>query len=121
MNNKITLIRYFFCAFLFSTLLLSSFSASAQKVIFSEDFEKDIWAEGWTKGSRGYRSGFGTIAKPGTTFLVIGEDPLGAPLTFERDGRMPVLKTVSLPAHPYDVPPGTDQQRYFDRIRGTSP
>lgn len=79
------------------------------------------WADGWTKGSRGYRSGFGTISKPGTTFLVIGEDPMGSPVTFSKEGRMPVLNTVELPAHPYDIPPGTDQQRFFDRIRGTSP
>jgi len=79
------------------------------------------WAETWTKGSSGYKSGFGTIAEPGTTLLVIGDDPDGTPETFSRTGPKPTLNTITLPADPYEVPPGTDQQRFFDRLRGTEP
>ena len=75
------------------------------------------WADGWKKGSKGFKSGFGTIASPGTTVLVIGKDPLGSPSTFNIEGRVPSVRQVMLPAHPFDVPPGTSQQKFFDRIR----
>lgn len=79
------------------------------------------WADSWTMGSTGFRSGYGTVAKPGTTLIVIGDDPPGNPSTFEKNGRMPALNMVQLPAHPYDIPAGTNQQEYFDRVRGTQP
>lgn len=79
------------------------------------------WADTWTKGSQGFKSGFGTISEPGTTVLVIGDDPIGAPATFSRSASVPTLNTVVLPDNPFDVPPGTDQQRFFDRIRSAGP
>jgi len=79
------------------------------------------WADGWKKGSTGFRSGHGTIASPGTTFLVIGNDPTGSPQTFSTENRVPKIRQTVLPSHPFDVPPGTAQQKYFDRIRGTRP
>ncbi len=79
------------------------------------------WADTWKKGSRGFKSGHGTIASPGTTLIVVGDDPPGNPETFTSEDRRPVLRPVNLPAHPYDVSPGTTQQKYFDRIRGTNP
>jgi len=75
------------------------------------------WADGWQKGSSGFKSGFGTIARQGTTILVIGDDPPGNPHTFSLEGRMPELMPVGLPAHPFDIPPGGAQQKYFDRVR----
>ena len=56
------------------------------------------------------------IIKQGTTVLVIGQDTEDAPVPFLA-GETPVLKRVELPDHPYDVPPGTDQQKSFDRLR----
>ena len=78
------------------------------------------WADGWrtTNGTadRGLASR-GRIIEQGTTVLVLGEAPDGAPQRFrDVDGR-PELVTVELPADPYAVPPGTDQQRHFDRLR----
>ena len=52
--------------------------------------------------------------------LVIGDDPEGDSTPFVYGARFPVLRTVELPAHPYDVPPGTAQQEYFDKLRLTS-
>jgi len=75
------------------------------------------WADGWQKGTSGFKSGFGTIAKQGTTVLVIGEDPLGDPTTFTKNGRSPELLPVKLPGHPFDIPAGGAQQKFFDRIR----
>jgi len=68
------------------------------------------WADTWTRKN-------GRIIKPGTTLLIIGEDIQGKPSLFDYKPAYPVLKQISLPAHPYDVPPGTDQQRYFDKLR----
>ncbi|PSQ75395.1 MAG: L,D-transpeptidase, partial [Bacteroidetes bacterium QH_6_63_17] len=42
------------------------------------------------------------------------------PQPFEYKARYPVLKRVDLPANPYDVPPGTDQQKMWDRQRQAS-
>lgn len=76
------------------------------------------WADTWTRAGGGTGMGAGgRIIKPGTTVLVINEDPVGKPHPFEHKKRYPILLKVDLPAHPYDVPPGTDQQRYFDRLR----
>ena len=77
------------------------------------------WADAWrtTTGGENLASRTGRIIEPGTTVLVIGEDPEGTPQPFEFRKRYPILKRLDLPAHPYDVPAGTDQQRYFDRLR----
>ena len=77
------------------------------------------WADSWKKGSRGFNSGHGTIASPGTTIIVVGDDPPGNPTTFTSEGRFPNLMPVSLPGHPFDIEPGTTQQKYFDRVRGS--
>ncbi len=77
------------------------------------------WADPWqtTAGGTGVESRKGKIIKQGTTVLVIGEDPVGRPQPFLFKKRYPVLKRVALPDHPYDVPPGTPQQEYFDKLR----
>jgi hypothetical protein len=68
------------------------------------------WGDTWERsGSR--------IVKQGTTVLVVGKDPEGAPLPFEFRRRYPILRQVELPADPYDVPPASSQQEYFDRMR----
>ncbi len=76
------------------------------------------WADSWktTKGN-GEASMTAKILEPGTTVLVLGEDPVDHPHPFEYKKRYPILQKVELPANPYDVPPGTDQQEYFDRLR----
>ena len=66
-------------------------------------------------GSEGRR-----IIKQGTTVLVIGQDPEDAPVPFLA-GETPVLRRIELPDHPYDVPPGTDQQKRFDKLRSEKP
>lgn len=78
------------------------------------------WADGWTTtngtADRGLASR-GRVLEQGTTVLVIGKEPEGAPQRFrDVDGR-PALVTVALPDDPYSVAPGTDQQRHFDRLR----
>ena len=78
------------------------------------------WADGWrtTNGAadRGLASR-GRVLKQGTTVLVLGEQPDGAPRRFRDVNGHPELVMVDLPADPYTVPPGTDQQRHFDRLR----
>ncbi len=68
------------------------------------------WADTWVKRN-------GRIIKQGTTLLIIGEDPEGTPSFFRFLPGFPVMKQVELPPNPYDVPPGSEQQRYFDRLR----
>lgn len=76
------------------------------------------WGEGWKTGNGpGFKTGQRNIIKPGTTVLVIGEDPVDHPEPFVYEKRFPVLKRLMLPAHPFDVPPGTNQQEFFDRLR----
>ena len=75
------------------------------------------WADGWKKGASGFKSSMGTISQPGTTVLVVGNDPPGSPTTFSKKGRTPKLLPVQLPGHPFDIAPGGAQQKYFDRIR----
>ncbi len=77
------------------------------------------WADSWVTGAG---SGVGSMGvtipkKPGTTVLVIGSEPEAHPSPFEFKKRYPVLTRADLPAHPYDVPAGTPQQKYFDRVR----
>ncbi|MBT8400598.1 MAG: L,D-transpeptidase [Rhodothermia bacterium] len=76
------------------------------------------WADAWTttRGSD-FGSESGRLIDQGTTVLVVGDDPDGKPQPFIWNKKLPVLKTVVLPDHPYDVPPGTDQQKYYDKIR----
>ena len=81
------------------------------------------WAETWstTQGRIGRASGRGTWKDPGTMVLVVGDDPAGTPQPFEYKARYPVLKRVELPRNPYDVPPGTNQQEMWDRLRQQRP
>lgn len=76
------------------------------------------WADSWTTR---VGDGVGSMGRmpdqPGTTVLVVGEDPGGGPMPFEFRKRYPILKRVELPEHPYDVPAGTPQQVFFDRLR----
>jgi hypothetical protein len=76
------------------------------------------WADSWqtTKGSD-VGSETGQLLAQGTTVLVVGEDPVAKPHPFVWKKRIPVLKMVELPDHPYDIPAGTPQQEFFDRIR----
>ncbi len=79
------------------------------------------WADAWTvsNGRVDYTSSGSRVVKPGTTVIVVGDDPVGNPLPFDYKKRYPVLKKIDLPGHPYDVPPGTDQQKHFDGLRAS--
>ncbi len=79
------------------------------------------WADTWKTTARGsgFSSGSGRIVQQGTTVLVIGTEPTGKPHPFDHKKNFPILKRVELPDHPYDVPPGTPQQEYFDRQRAS--
>lgn len=76
------------------------------------------WAEAWetTKGHIGPSSGRGKLLEPGTTVLVLGDDPEGDPQPFRYERQYPVLKRLELPSDPYAVPAGTDQQVMWDRV-----
>ena len=82
------------------------------------------WAETWKTGSssKGYPTSYGRITTQGTIVLVIGEDPAPgeSPQPFVFENRYPVLKRIMLPAHPYDIPAGTAQQEFFDKLRLSS-
>jgi len=77
------------------------------------------WAEPWetTEGHMGPSSGRGKLLDPGSMVLVLGDEPGGSPKPFEHKKRYPVLKRVSLPNDPYEVPPGTPQQERLDEAR----
>lgn len=76
------------------------------------------WADAWEReGGETGADGGGRLIEPGTTVLVLGEDPGGRPKLFVLGDDAPSLKKVELPADPYDVPPGTPQQERFDRLR----
>lgn len=78
------------------------------------------WADPWktTQGYMGPSSRRGKLLDPGTMVLVLGDDPPNwHPQPFEFKDRYPVLKRVELPNNPYDVPPGTNQQKIWDRKR----
>lgn len=81
------------------------------------------WADGWalTRNGPGFPARGQRIREPGTTVLVIGEDPVDQPEAFSYKPRFPVLRKVKLPDHPFDIPPGTPQQKYFDRHRTSAP
>jgi len=80
------------------------------------------WADTWKTTARGngIGSGSGRILEQGTTVLVIGKEPDDHPHPFEYKNRYPVLQRIALPAHPYDVPPGTPQQAHFDKMRAAN-
>lgn len=77
------------------------------------------WADAWTTtaGGTGIASRQGRLIEPGTTVLVLGEEPFGRPHPFIYKDRYPVLRRIELPTDPYDVPPGTPQQERFDAKR----
>ncbi|NBB73180.1 MAG: L,D-transpeptidase family protein [Bacteroidetes bacterium] len=77
------------------------------------------WADAWTTsaGGTGLASRQGRLLEPGTTVLVLGDEPSGRPHPFLHKERYPVLRRVELPTDPYDVPPGTPQQELFDKKR----
>ncbi len=76
------------------------------------------WTDTWDKTGGAHISSVGAeIHEPGTMVLVIGEDIWGMPEPFVFRADYPVLKRVVLPESPYDVPPGTEQQARFDRLR----
>ena len=78
------------------------------------------WADGWRTTNGGPERGMasrGRILEQGTTVIVQGDAPDGAPQRFRDAGGTPELIRVDLPDDPYSVPPGTDQQRRFDRLR----
>ncbi|MBO6577387.1 MAG: L,D-transpeptidase [Rhodothermales bacterium] len=77
------------------------------------------WGDTWvtSAGSGMVSSANVRVIEPGTTVLVIGEDPVGDPQPFHERARYPILNRVILPGNPYDVPPGTRQQEMFDRVR----
>jgi hypothetical protein len=78
------------------------------------------WADGWRTTNGGAERGLasrGRILEQGTMVLVLGDAPDGAPQRFRDVGGSPELIRVELPADPWSVEPGTDQQVRFDRIR----
>lgn len=74
------------------------------------------WADPWetTRGHMGPDSGRGKLLEPGTTVLVLGNEPKGDPEPFTYKKRYPVLKRVDLPDDPHAVPPGSDQQKMWE-------
>lgn len=78
------------------------------------------WVDTWdVEGQRDPISSAGAnITDQGTIVLIIGEDISEPPQPFLHRERYPVIRMVNLPPDPYMVPPGTDQQRAFDRLRG---
>ena len=78
------------------------------------------WADGWVTSNGEAGDGLasrGTIREQGTMVLVLGDQPDGAPQRFEHTAEGPRLVRVELPDDPYSVPPGTEQQEQFDRLR----
>lgn len=85
-----------------------------------------IWLYNWTdtwqvSGQRNPISSVGArITRQGTMVLIIGEDINEAPRPFEFRAGYPVLRMVSLPPDPFQVPAGSPQQTQFDRARRSS-
>ena len=77
------------------------------------------WTDTWNvENQREHISSVGgTITETGTMVLIIGEDISETPQPFVFRDRYPAIRMVSLPPDPYMVPPGTDQQERFDRLR----
>ena len=78
------------------------------------------WTDTWTvNNQRDLISSVGArIVGQGTMVLIIGEDISTPPQPFLHRDTYPVIRMVTLPPDPYAVPPGTEQQRAFDRLRG---
>lgn len=82
------------------------------------------WLYGWTDSwavenqSDPISSIGATIRRQGTTVLIIGRDISDPPQPFVYRRDHPVLRMVNLPPDPFMVPPGTDQQKAFDRLAG---
>lgn len=83
------------------------------------------WADGWVTTAGTADDGLGSIGgrvlEQGTIFIIQGQEPYKQGFTgvkrFRQTANGPELIRVVLPESPYDVPPGSDQQRRFDRIR----
>ena len=80
------------------------------------------WTDTWrVEGQRDPISSVGAdIKAQGTMVLIIGEDISVPPQPFLHRPNYPVLRMVHLPPDPYAIPPGTGQQRAFDRLAGRS-
>ncbi len=84
------------------------------------------WADGWVTSAgpseRGLASADGRVLRQGTVALILGEgeEPTGPVQRFTHTDAGPALRVVELPADPYSVPAGTEQQRMFDRQRTAS-
>jgi hypothetical protein len=78
------------------------------------------WVDTWdVEGQSDPISSIGAeIKDQGTMVLIIGEDISEPPQPFLHRPEYPVIRMVNLPPDPYQVPPGTDQQRAFDRLAG---
>lgn len=78
------------------------------------------WTDTWeVENQRDPISSVGAqIKDQGTMVLIIGEDISEPPQPFLHREQYPVIRMVNLPPDPYQVPPGTDQQRAFDRLAG---
>lgn len=75
------------------------------------------WADPWkTTSGSGIAPPNARVVSPGTTVIIIGDDPNGEPEPFIHSAQFPTLVKVQLPSNPFDVPPGTEQQRHFDRL-----
>ena len=70
------------------------------------------WADTWRWRNE-------KLVSQGTTVIVIGEEPT-RPHPFAYTDEGPKLIPVDLPPDPMSVPPGTPQQKQFDRRRGVT-
>ena len=81
------------------------------------------WADGWVTSNgtadRGLASR-GRVVRQGTTVLVLGTQPEGAPRRFVQTPTGPEIVRVELPADPYSIRAGSPQQVQFDRARRAS-
>lgn len=57
------------------------------------------------------------VTKEGTMVIVMGNGPKNKPQPFILKPRYPILKVVDLPTDPFSIPAGTEQQRWFDKVR----
>lgn len=74
------------------------------------------WVDPWvTTAGRGVMGG--DIIRQGTMVLVLGdgEEPRGPAPRFRHTADGPEKIVVELPEDPFSVPPGSSQQRFFDR------
>lgn len=69
------------------------------------------WIDTWEKNAQGQ------LVEQGTPLIIIGEVSEYKPSLFRFRRAYPELRKVDLPADPMRVPPGSDQQRRFDRLR----